>query len=519
MRRIALALTLLGLAAASVVAAASADDSRTYTIELDNAFGIVDGSEIRIAGVTQGTVTDLDVNDAKRAVVTAELNGPVSELGEDTVCSSEPQSLIAEYFIDCDSRGAPLEPQGSVADPDIPVAQTRQTVQQDLVQNMLREPFNRRLQLIINEFGTALAGNPEALNAAIRRGAPALRNLRTVLRILGDHNRTIRSLVADSDQIMARLADRRDDVVGFVQEAGDTAAASADRREDLSRDFEILDDALAELEPTMADLGELAREQTPLLADLRAAGPGLNRLALNLPEFGDSATVSLQTLGRTSVVGRRALRAGRDDIRRLRRASRDAPGTATPLAAFARDIDDPRRAVEIDRRAGTDTGRTGTRPGRRNTMGYTGLEGLLNYLYYQTGSINQFDQVGHMLRVGIWEEVAGPCSDQLTGGKPGDPDFGVPSIDGGRTTNILEAHPCVSWLGPNQPRLSEPMELPPYDPSVCDEGSNAPDLCDPGTAATTGSVAGRKRSDEARGKNGNGGGSAAQDLGAFLFED
>jgi hypothetical protein len=63
------------------------------------------------------------------------------------------------------------------------------------------------------------------------------------------------------------------------------------------------------------------------------------------------------------------------------------------------------------------------------------------------------------------------------------------------------------------------MELPPYDPSVCDEGSNAPDLCDPGTAATTGSVAGRKRSDEARGKNGNGGGSAAQDLGAFLFED
>jgi ABC-type transporter Mla subunit MlaD len=513
MRRVALAIALLGLVAASVGAAASADDSRTYTIELDNAFGIVDGSEIRVAGVTQGKVTDLAINDAKRAVVTAELSGPVPELGEDTICSSEPQSLIAEYFIDCDSRGPPLEPEGSVADPDIPVGQTRQTVQQDLVQNMLREPFNRRLQLIINEFGTALAGNPDALNAAIRRGAPALRNLRAVLRILGDQNRTIRSLVADSDGIIARLAARRGDVVRFVQEAGDTAEASADRRADLSRDFELLDDALAELRPTMADLGELARQQTPLLADLRAAAPGLNRLALGLPDFGDSATVSLRTLGRTSAVGRRALRAGRRDIRRLRRASRNAPATAGPLAALTRDVDDPRRAVEIDRRAGTDTGRTGTRPGRRNTMGYTGLEGLLNYLYYQTGAINQFDQVSHLLRVGIWDYAAGPCAKQLTGGKPGDADFGVPSVDGGLTTNIRQAHPCVSWLGPNQPRLNEPTELPPYHPSVCDEGSNAPELCNPDTASAA-------RSRGAGNQKVDGGGDAgARGLGAFLFED
>ena len=61
-----------------------------------------------------------------------------------------------------------------VEDPDIPVEQTRQTVQNDLVQSGLRQPFRERLTLIINEFGTALAGNPENLNAAIRRGAPAL---------------------------------------------------------------------------------------------------------------------------------------------------------------------------------------------------------------------------------------------------------------------------------------------------------------------------------------------------------
>jgi ABC-type transporter Mla subunit MlaD len=487
MRRIALTITLLAVAAAGWAAAAAGDEDRTYTIELDNAFGIVEGSEVRIAGVTQGEVTRLDVNAAKRAVVTFDLTGPLSQLGDETVCSSEPQSLIGEYFLDCDPQGAPMEPGGSVANPDIPVEQTRQTVQADLAQNTFRQPFNQRLRILINEFGTALAGNGDNLNAAIERGAPALRNLHATLRILAGQNRIIRGLVSDADRILVRLAARRGDVARFIREARDTAVASAERRGDLSRDFELLDDFLAELRPTIVRLGGLAREQTPLLADLRASAPGLDRLALQLPAFADAARTSLTTLGGAAVVGRRALRHGRDDIRTLRRASRNAPATATSLADLTRDLDDPRRAVEIDRRAGEDTGRTGTRPGRRNTMGYTGLEGLLNYAYYQTGALNQFDQVSHMLHFSIYELGSGACGEQTTGGRPGDPEFGVPAAAGGTTTNILAADPCVSWLGGNQPRLSQPLDLPPYDPSVCDEGSDAPELCTPaGSAARLG---------------------------------
>ena len=483
MRRIALTIALLALAAAGWAAAAAGGENRAYTIELDNAFGIVEGSEVRIAGVTQGEVTGLDINAAKRAVVTAELTGPLSQLGDETVCTSEPQSLIGEYFLDCDPNGDPLEPGGSVADPDIPVEQTRQTVQADLAQNTFRQPFNQRLRILINEFGTALAGNGDNLNAAIERGAPALQDLHATLRILGGQNRIIRRLISDADRILVRLAARRADVARFIREARDTAVASAERRDDLSRDFELLDDFLAELRPTIVRLGGLAREQTPLLADLRASAPGLNRLALQLPAFADSAQTSLTTLGDAAVVGTRALRNGSDEIRTLRRASRNAPATATSLADLLRDLDDPRRAVEIDRRAGEDTGRTGTRPGRRDTMGYTGLEGLLNYAYYQTGALNQFDQVGHMLHFSLYEVGSGACGEPSTGGRPGDPEFGVPAAAGGATTDILAAHPCVSWLGGEQPRLSEPFDLPPYDPSVCDEGSDAPELCTPAESA------------------------------------
>ncbi len=339
--------------------------------------------------------------------------------------------------------------------------------------------------MIINEFGTALAGNPENLNAAIRRGAPALRELNEALEILADQNRIIRDLNANSDRVISRLAERRDDVVRFVQEARDTSAASASRRADLSRNFELLPDFLAELEPTLADTETLARAQTPVLADLGAAAPGLNTLAINLPAFNEASTASLTSLGDAAVVGERALRNGADEIRLLRRAFKNGPAAAELLADLLADADDPSRAVEIDARAGRDTGRTSSQPGTQNTMGYTALEGLLNYAYYQPGALNQYDQVSHLLHFSLYGVNAsgGPCGDYSTGRNPTTGEPGVPAADGGKTTNILAAHPCVAWLGDSAPGINEDIGLPRYDPSVCPKGtkpaSAAQELCDP----------------------------------------
>jgi len=309
MRRLLVIAALIAATVAGLAASAAGDDQHTYFIEFDNAFGLTNGSEVKVAGVSAGTVTDLDVNASKRAVVKVELSGPVSVLGEDTICRSQPQSLIAEYFIDCTPKGPPIEvPDLSdderVQNPDIPVGQTRQTVQNDLVLNTLRLPFRERLTLLINEFGTALAGNGENLNKAIRRGAPALEQTRQVTRILADQNTTIRDLNVNADRILAKLAERRRDVTRFIDEATNTAEIANTRRDDLSQNFALLDDFLAQLGPTMNELDNLAVQGTPLAADLRGAAPGLTTLSRNLPAFNRSATTGLQALGRASVTGR-----------------------------------------------------------------------------------------------------------------------------------------------------------------------------------------------------------------------
>ncbi|HEX2128119.1 MAG TPA: MlaD family protein, partial [Solirubrobacterales bacterium] len=474
--------TTLLVGATALAAGAGADDTHTYKIEMYNAFGIVEGSDVRVSGVNAGNVTDLEINEEKRAVVTVELNGELAEFGEDTTCSTEPQSLIAEYFIDCDPQGPPMDDGGMV-----PASRVKQTVQQDLVQNTLREPYKRRLQLLINEFGTALAGNPESLNEAIRLGAPALTETRKVTQILADQNRIIRDMNVNADRVIGELARTRGQVVEFVDETEDAASISASRREDLSRDFELLDDFLVELNPTLAELESVARQQTPLLTDLRAAAPGLNRLSVNLPGFNAAAETSLTSLGDAAGVGNKALRRGEDEIGLLAEAGKKAPLTAATLADFVSDIDDPRRAVEIHDHAVRDTGRTNPEGGQRDTKGYTGFEALLNWIYYIVSTTNQYDPIAHSMHFNLNAFGTGPCGHVSSGRDPETGQVGVPTDDGGLTTNLLEAARCVQWLGPSAPGINEDIGLGPYDPAVCPNGTEpeaARYLCDPNSAAS-----------------------------------
>ena len=208
-------------------------------------------------------------------------------------------------------------------------------------------------------------------------------------------------------------------------------------------------------------------------------------------------------------MGEQALRRGRDEIEQLAEAGRQAPATAEILADFLRDLDDPRRAVEIDDRVTADTGRTDPRAGQEDTKGYTGLEGLLNYVYYQTGALNQYDQIGHLLHFSLYNVNTGPCGHFSSGRDPDTGAPGVPAEDGGTTTNILEADNCVSWLGPNQPGINEDLNLPKYDPSVCPNGTEPPaaeqELCSPSDPASSRARSGGRSAAAGRGEGSAGG--------------
>ena len=346
---------LLLAGGATLAVGANGDDNssgKTYELLFDNAFGLTEGGDFKVAGVRAGQTSSFGitkVDGRPLALVTAEVTEPgLADLRKDARCEIRPQSLIGEYFVDCQPGTADEQlPDGG----RVPVEQTSSTIAIDLVNDIMRRPYRERFRLIIGELGAGLAGRPEDLSNVLRRAHPALRETSETLRILGRQTGTIEQFIGDAETVIAALEDRKQDVSRFVREAGNTAAVSASRREELAETFRRLPAFLGELEPYMGRLGDLTEAQTPVLRDLQSASGELDTFLTRLRPFAAEGIPAFEALGEMSVVGRRAVRKTTEEVRELRRLGKDAPALAKPLRQFLQTIDDRDRAVEPDPRA------------------------------------------------------------------------------------------------------------------------------------------------------------------------
>jgi virulence factor Mce-like protein len=374
---------------------------KTYEIVLDNAFGLAKGGDFKIAGVKVGKTEDMRLEGQAHPV--AVVDAKVTEAGqadlrEDATCEVRPQSFIGEYFVECDpGTSRRLLPEGG----RVPLKQTSSTIGLDLVNNILRRPYRDRFRLIVGELGAGLAGRPQDLNDAIRRAHPGLRETSQTLRILGRQTRTIKALIGNADRVIGALERRKTDVSRFVREAGRTAETTASRREALGESFRRLPAFLAELKPYANQLGDLAEAQQPVLRDLGAASDNLDTFLTRLQPFAQTGTPALQALGDASVVGRRAVRESEDEIHQLRLIGQDAPELAKPLRQFLQTIDDRKRAVENDDRAVATGPPAPDKTHIASKGGFTGMEAIWNYFYWQALTTNGLDNIGHVLRLNI----------------------------------------------------------------------------------------------------------------------
>lgn len=426
MRRLAPIVLTLALVGGGAVMAAAGDgpDGTSYDVELDNAFGLTVGADLRSAGVKIGSVDDLQI-DAKtaRAIATVSIDRPeFAGFRKDVFCVVEPQSLIGEYFLDCEPG---KDPQTLADGSRIPVEQTGGTVPADLVNNIMRRPYRERLGILIAELGATFASRGDDVNKTIGRAVPALRETDKVLRILADERETLRQLTRDGETVITRLAKDRDGVARFVAEARDTAAASADRRTDLATTIRLLPDFQRELRPSLEALGEAARKQTPALADLRAAAPTLTRLIKRLGPFSEASRPAIRSLARTSDTGRRAVAAARPTVAQLNRTATKSKDPFTNLRFILEHVNDRRHAVEPN-------------PLSPGGKGFTGLEALLQYPFVQSQAINIFDVKGYILKLNILINECGAYTDAR-----------------GRLSDPERAKKCNADLGPGAPSLQE----------------------------------------------------------------
>jgi virulence factor Mce-like protein len=399
MKRVLAVATVLIAAAALAVfgTGASNNDSGNYRVRaiFMNAFSVIKGEDVKIAGVKVGKIESLDVTPDNKAAVVLNITEPgFNDFRRDAECTIRPQSLIGEKFVEC----TPTQPRGKGAQVPpplrkidhgagkgqylLPVSQTSRPVDLDLLNNVFRLPYRQRLAIIINELGTGLAGRGDDLRTAVRNANPALKETDKVLAILAGQNKTLQNLARNGDTILAPLARDRAQVADFVVRANTTAEATAERSGALEQNIQKLPGFLRELKPTMTRLGSLSDQMTPVLTDLGAQAPAINRLIKQLGPFSQAGTPALTSLGDASVTGRKALVASRPIIGDLRQFTTTTKPVAANLSSLLTSF--------------KDTG---------------GIERLMDYIFYQVAAINGYDGLSHYLRAGL---ILNTCSQYAT---------------------------------------------------------------------------------------------------------
>ena len=398
MRRVATILVLVLAAGGFAFLAGGASDDEAkgneFKVELDNAFGLIEGGDFKIAGVRAGKITTLDLD---RKTMHAVVGFKVTQDGfgslrTDAQCEVAPQSLVGEYYVNCQPGTAKTELEPGAT---IPVKQTSTTVPPDLVNNIMRLPIRERLSLVVNELGAAVAGNGDELNEAIRRASPALRETNKVLDILARQNQVLADLTTNADTVIGDLARNKEEVNRFVTAARRISQDSAERDRDIAAGFQRLPTFLEELKPTMAQLKTTVDEQGPALQNFAQSADQLQRLFENLPPFAKASRPAIRSLGDASEVGKRAVAKAGPTVDELGRYTSGLPELSQNLRIILDHLDDRNFSAETDPRS----------PGGK---GYTGLEALLQYIFDQTMSTNVHDGEVHILKALPFQ---GQCAD------------------------------------------------------------------------------------------------------------
>ena len=494
----------------------SANTGATYKIELNNAFGLVNGSDFKVAGATVGKITKLDLCSAEndkqcQSPLDALISVTVNEKGfgafhHDAYCQSRPQSLIGEYFLDCQpgTSGPTLKP-GTT----IPVSQTQSTIPADLVQNIMRLPYRQRFTLIINELGAAVAARSQDLQTALRRADPALAQTDNLLSLLAGDASTIRDLNVSANNVITALAKNDTQVQRFIVEANNTATDSASSAANsncagstqancIAATWNKLPGFLEQLRPAMQKLGAAADAQDVVFSNLNQASSNLNTFFHTLVPFSQQSAVSLgcgesgvascpnggASLGSASSVGTPAVKAALPTVKSLRKftgetgclsrnmgidkGGKSSGFSENCLPELGQNLALTLQGLDASRPINYGGGLVGGGPVEPDPRspggtGYTGLQGLLEYAFNITNAINTYSTYGHELAVdGFANQACSPYASPQSIAN----NIASYQAGGGNLNSFNPQNPrtCYASLGPNQPGVTE---TDPTNPGAC----------------------------------------------------
>jgi virulence factor Mce-like protein len=372
-RRALVALAVVAIAAAAAVVhfARGGHGATTYRVDavFDSGRGVLSGGRVKIAGATVGVVDDVRLTKDRKALVEMRIDKRFAPFRSDAHCSIRVRGLVGDAAVNCQPgtpAGTPL-PTGERGRPTVPLAQTSVPVTLTDFFEIWQAPVRDRLRLLLNSLGMGLAGRGDDLNDLLLRANPALVKARRVLAIVVSHRRTLARAITDSARATRELASDRPAIASFVAEAATTSRLTATHERALGAGIAGLPPLLRRSTRALTTLDAINRDGLPVVENLHAAAPPLERLTDGAAPFARAAGPALAAVGPALKAGERTAGLLTPVGRALARFTK----SAAPAAALQSEL-------------------------QTNLRDSGAYENLLKVFYYGAASTSRFDAVSHL---------------------------------------------------------------------------------------------------------------------------
>lgn len=232
------------------------------------AVGLLQDVDVRTAGITIGTVREVEIEEhSKRAVATLALDPEYAPLSRDARAILRRKTLLGETFVEITtgSKDGPKLPDGGrLAD-----AAVAPTVELDEILQTYDPATRRAFQVWQHQLGIAVGDRGQDLSNALNRLPEFTESGADLLAVLDQQQDAVQGLVRDTGEVYGALTRDEGQLAALVRNSHRLFSDTASQRENLAEAFHIFPTFLDESRETLARLESFSRDTRPLVRDLR----------------------------------------------------------------------------------------------------------------------------------------------------------------------------------------------------------------------------------------------------------
>jgi phospholipid/cholesterol/gamma-HCH transport system substrate-binding protein len=269
-------------------------DSKEYKAVFSDATGVVNGDDVRIAGVKVGNVEDIEIFDQDKAVVTFEVDAD-SQLTASTVAAIRYRNLVGQRYIALSQGvGGPSVLQEGAT---IPLERTSPALDLTVLFNGFKPLFEALSPNDINQLAyeiiTVFQGEGGTLESLLAHTA-------SVTSTLASRDQIIGQLIDNLNQVMVTLGNRDDELSDLLINLRRFISGLSSDRQAILGSLESVSDLAVETSGLVSGI------RRPLAKDIDELGKVAGTLDRNQAELDRAIKVlpiKLEKIGRTAIYG------------------------------------------------------------------------------------------------------------------------------------------------------------------------------------------------------------------------